>query len=253
MFVRAAEFTRALFVASVILIASAVAAQSYLPAYRVGEGRNKTWDEIPSPRQTSSPIDYVTPPSQPENYEASWLPPDIPRLERRLGPDAAQLQQYFQSILAAKDDKAVKAAGWRLDMPDAEGWFCAQFGAELGSALAEEYNAVRRSLGNDFVNLVKGLRGRKQTSVRVILVRTARDPDANEVQRRALQLMKQPTSLYEVRFGRPGVPGGHVIHSFAYIDGMFRYLGKMQAVMNAPAPSNTPAPEVLPDPFAPTM
>jgi hypothetical protein len=206
-------------------------AQSWTPVDRLGVGQVKHWDDI---RNTSSPaevLDSISKPTEtPSSLPSAAVSSNSPFYERRMLPEASALKVFFDQLLAEKDDRVVKTAGLRLQLPDSVKWFTEVFGADAAVPLEKEYSSLRAGWVKQFGSLLKGVRGRGQTSVAVQLVRGANDPDASPAQRQVLAAMKQSEPLYTLRFINPATREQYVMYSFAYVDGAFRYVGKLNAL-----------------------
>lgn len=236
-------------VALFVCAAATCGAQSWTRADQIGVGRVKHWDDIPtqtsSPQQILDSLDHSEPaaPSGPAGPATSGAFA-VPFYERRMLPETGALKSYFEELLTSKDEKIIKAASIRLQLPDSATWFSETFGSAAGAELEQEYSKLRAGWTTQFVPLIKGLRGRGQTAVTVTVVRGAGDPDASPDQRQVLAGMQRPTSLYTVRFYNPATRDQYVMHSFAYVDGAFRYVGKMKSL--GAMQSQEPQPDMQP-------
>jgi hypothetical protein len=231
----------------VTMLVMAGHAQSWRHADDVGKGV-KHWDDIPTPTSSSAEIlnslspreSLPSPPPEAPGPTGAWY-------ERRMLPESGALKSYFEQLVASTDEKVVKSAGLRLQLPDSEAWFTQTFGSGAAGPLEAEYSALRANWTKQFSELLQGLRGRKQTAVAVQVVRGPSDTDATADMRQAFAAMQVPTALYTVRFINPTTRQVYSMHSFAYVDGAFRYVGKLRAITGgqreeqaAPAQSNAP-------------
>lgn len=212
-----------------LFVSSACFAQSWTRADQIGVGRVKHWDDIKNTSTSAQLLESISP-SEPAAPAPAAAGSTAPFFERRQLPDAGALKDWFQQVLATKDDKVCKAAGLRLQLPDSGKWFSDTFGSETAVGLEREYGALRAGWTKQFDSLLKGLRGRGETVVAVQVIRGAGDPDATPGQRQALAAMQQPTSLYTVRFINPQTRDQYIMHSFAYVDGAFRFVGRLSAL-----------------------
>jgi hypothetical protein len=244
---------KALLTFIVYALCATCCAQSWIPADRLGVGRIKSWDDIPS--QTSSPQQILGMVATPVTSYSAPGASNAPFYERRMMPETSALKAYFEQMLAEKDERVLKTASLRLQIPNSTAWFREVFGPELGSTLDNEYSQLRSGWTRQFLPLLKGLRERGQTVVAVQVIRSPSDPEAIDAQRQALSNMQRPTSLYTARFINPATRDEYVMYSFAYVDGAFRFLGRMQqspAPQAADAQSRASEPEVVLTP-APTV
>ncbi len=138
------------------------------------------------------------------------------------------LKQLATDSSAASGDDA-KKMGEALALPEPDKWYTATFGPELGPKLASDY-AVEKvklsSIGSFFI-LAKA-KGRSE-----ILIEKHTSPDddgENGLQEAAIRAMKAPVPIYTINAVEPGKTIGQSLWSFAYVDGAFRYIGKMKPV-----------------------
>ena len=213
-----------------------VKAQSYKKSQDLGPVKYKSWDDVPSPRSssTSSALSLIYDPNPDPSLLSSSTnhsSQDIAPLLRRRRPEVQELQSLFEEILAEPSADLIKKAGVQLELPDHERWFADQFGAERGTALSEEYKGVRRYLTLEFSKLITQLHSTGQTKVAAYLARSGSDAEANAAQKTAFQVMQRPAGLYSLRIYKPGaLAGGLQMYSFVYVDGAFRFVGKMQSI-----------------------
>jgi hypothetical protein len=137
------------------------------------------------------------------------------------------LKQLATDLSAASGSDATKM-GEALAIPEPDKWFAATFGPEMGPKLATEYAGEKAKLSSigTFFTLAK-VKGRTE-----ILVEEHKGPDddgENGLQEAAIRAMKTPITIYTINCVEPGKTIGASLWSFAYVDGKFRYLGKMKA------------------------
>ncbi|MGI8905456.1 MAG: hypothetical protein ACR2IE_03075 [Candidatus Sumerlaeaceae bacterium] len=220
-----------------VLSCGVCAAQSWSRADRVGQGKVKHWDDIPT--QTSTSAEILNSISKPDDTPVA--PPrtssgsSAPFYDRRVLPESSALKSYFEQVLALSDEKVIKSAGLRLQLPDSVKWFTELYGTEAAVNLEKEYSALRAGWVKQFSTLLKGLRERKQNAVAVQVIQGPDDPDATPALRQAFAAMQHPSPLYTVRFINSATGEQYVMHSFAYVDGAFRYVGKLSALSAPPA------------------
>lgn len=143
------------------------------------------------------------------------------------------LKSIFDELLNAetrKDKAAIAKAGQQFVLPSPETWFASMYGYAPCAGLTKEYQTVQKMLETEFPKLIKTLWEHGQTQVSVIAVRSPSDAGATPAQKRALEGMRQPVALYTVRFWKPGDKQAFNVYSFVYVDGTFRFAGKMQAL-----------------------
>jgi hypothetical protein len=137
------------------------------------------------------------------------------------------LKQLNVDLMAASDSDAVKL-GEALALPEPDKWFTQRFGTELGQKLASEYAENRGELSKLKEFWAKA-KAKNRTEIIVEEHKSADDEGLNALQEAALRAMKPPMTLYTVKMVEPGQALGTSLRSFVYIDGKFRYLGKMKA------------------------
>jgi len=135
---------------------------------------------------------------------------------------------------ATKDGDKKKGAelAKALSLPKHEAWFQEIFGEEKGTKLAADYGKQLPKLEGDIGQLFAKAVKAEQSEFQVLRFEKAPDPKAVGAQNDALAAMKKPVPLYSVRFVKPGEKLGVHIYSFAYADGGFRLVGKLQGLRN---------------------
>ncbi len=151
----------------------------------------------------------------------------------------AGFQAFADDFVAAarRDDGAlVTALARSATLPDPAGWYTATFGAETGARLADEYTQsgvakfpdgaakVMRHLVTDA--------GRTKVETRRVV--DAKDDRATGFQALAIGAMTKPVPLYAMRFQRPDGSKVYSLWSFAYVDGGYRFVGKLKKADAAP-------------------
>ena len=140
------------------------------------------------------------------------------------------LEQEFKDILAASaahDAQKVLAMTRSLVLKDPQAWFKDVFGEEKGTKLATAYQKESTGFPEALARLFLSLRDPKELSISITRVESTDDPNAKGVQLFALNAMQNPTPLYAVKLTKPGTSAKIEIWSLAYVDGSFRWLGKM--------------------------
>ncbi len=149
------------------------------------------------------------------------------------GESPEALQKTFEKLLTAakaKNEPTGKAVTQGFVLPKSEAAFSRIFGEEKGAVLAAEYADNVEEWLATLERKVWAAVEEGQTQVKVDRF-DAPDPErATPLQNKALAAMKQKVPLYSVRLLRPGEETGLHLYSFAYLDGGFRYLGKMQPI-----------------------
>lgn len=213
------------------VVCSTALSQSSFPADRVGRRGVRSWDDIPAPRSSRQNTTDTATGTPPQALSSAQYPLwHVPSHERRLLPETSALKSHLERLLETKDASVIRSAGAHLILPDPSRFFSETFGPDAGVVLCAEYAEVQQLLQKEFETLLKGLRGRKQTTARVVILRSASDPDANALQRAAMSAMIRPVSLYSVQFFNPKTRNAYNMYSFAYVDGSFRFIGRMQAL-----------------------
>ena len=148
----------------------------------------------------------------------------------RAGPDLAALE-----ALVGRLTEAAKVSDWKtfaleakqLRLDDHEAWFTRVFGPTSGKRVAAEY--VQRSKGL-IVELRHTFEALFAEGGGPFEVYEAAAYQATGLQRRARFAMQVEVPLYTLRWPRAGV----TVWSFAYIEGQWRWLGKLQALPREP-------------------
>jgi hypothetical protein len=150
-------------------------------------------------------------------------------------PDGEQgLKQLATDLSAAEGDEAQKL-GKNLALPDAKKFFTTTFGPELGDQLATEYAADVPKLGT-ISGFFKAGQAKGRTEILIEKHASADDENANSLQEAAIRAMKAPIPIYTINVVEPGKTIGSSLWSFAYVDGSFRYLGKLKATKPGASP-----------------
>jgi hypothetical protein len=154
-----------------------------------------------------------------------------PQAPAAAGGSAEDLKKLMQEMLTAAkaaDATKVQTMANALVLPSHEAWFKQVFGDEKGAALAADYGPhtaeFAEQLGGFFAKLVE--QGR--TEVHTVLIDKSDSADATGLQSTAIAAMKQPMALYTAEFVVPGDKDGTTLWSFVYVDGAFRFVGKLR-------------------------
>lgn len=138
------------------------------------------------------------------------------------------LKQLATDLSAAEGDDAEKM-GKELALPEPEKFFTATFGPEVGPQLASEYSTDVPKLPT-IHTFFKAGKAKGRTELLIEKHVSADDENANGLQEAAIRAMKTPIPIYTINVVEPGKTIGSSLWSFAYVDGSFRYLGKLKAV-----------------------
>lgn len=144
--------------------------------------------------------------------------------------DLPALEALVESML----DKA-KASDWKglaklvipLRLKDPKALFERVFPPESAKLVVEEYAATSKSMVVDFRKTFSALLAEGAGPYSCFEARGSR---AVGLQRRARFAMQSELPLYTVRFERAGVQ----LWSFAYVEGTWRYVGRLQALPREP-------------------
>lgn len=145
--------------------------------------------------------------------------------EEPVAPLQAKLQKAVEAA-QKKDEMALSGICKELTLPDPDVWFASEFGDEDGAKIASAYTDM--NVATSMSGLFQNIAQKGQTEIKITVVKTKDDPEANGNQREALAKMKNPVVLYSARFVVPGEPSGMHVYSFAEINGAFRFIGKMK-------------------------
>lgn len=144
------------------------------------------------------------------------------------------LKQLATDLGSASDGDAEKL-GKDLALPDATKFFTTTFGAENASKLASDYATDVPKLGT-IGGFFKAAKAKGKTELIIEKHVSADDDNANSLQEAAIRAMKTPVPIYTINCVEPGKTIGSSLWSFAYVDGKFRYLGKMKPLKPGASP-----------------
>ena len=150
-------------------------------------------------------------------------PPKYPE-----SPDGLEklANDMLAAVKAANKEKAADLAK-SMVLPNHEAWFVKTFGEAKGKELAEVYGKQAATLDKDMVGLIDEQLQKNRTDVKAYKLESADDKNATGAQSAAITAMKEKVPLYGFRLVEPGKTSGMHIWSFVYVDGAFRYAGKM--------------------------
>lgn len=151
----------------------------------------------------------------------------LPALQAEESDEAKVTAKMKEAYAAAekKDEGELKRIAEGLKLPQPDVWFASQFGDEKGAKIASSY--MDMNVDTAFPGLILQIAGKGQSNVQVTAIAGKDDPNAVGNQKDALTEMKNPLTLYSVRFIKPGDEKGFHLYSLAVIDGQVRFLGKM--------------------------
>jgi hypothetical protein len=109
-------------------------------------------------------------------------------------------------------------------------WFSATFGPDDGVPAAQDYAELSGSFIAQVTNIFHEVVKKGQTLLQITALDDPNSHEATGLQAAALSAARDSLRLYSVRFLSPGKKHGFHLWSFAYVDGGFRLLGKMQAL-----------------------
>ena len=143
------------------------------------------------------------------------------------------LKRLMSDILTAtKAGDKEKAASLvkGLMLTDHSAWFKETFGDATGAKLSDDYAKFLGEFEPSASQLFAQMVEKGQSNIQINRFEKAGDPKATGLQNDALKAMKSPTPLYSVRFIKPGEDAGMHLWSFVFVDGGFRFIGKMNGV-----------------------
>lgn len=147
------------------------------------------------------------------------------------------LRDQFAALLEsvkAKNQQKAEAQAREFILTNHREWFIKAFGAEDGKRAGDEYEqtvlAKKPEVG--FVMEMEERLRRNQTQITAWKIDNPADNNATGIQKRILEKLKAPTSIYAVRFAAPGQNIGFRMDSFVFVDGKFRLIGRVRALGN---------------------
>lgn len=107
-------------------------------------------------------------------------------------------------------------------------WLWKTFGREYGSAVSKDFKEAFR--GKSFYNImyetISSIVNRGNTKVKVRKF-TGPSKEAVGIQNNLMEKMINPVPIYSVRLVKPGKKLGNHMYNFVFVDGHFRFMGKM--------------------------
>ena len=158
------------------------------------------------------------------------LAPQGEEATRAPSADLAALEAFVTEL-----SEAAKAADWKafalkakqLRLDDHEAWFARVFGKSSGKLVSAEYAKRSKGMIVELRHTFEALFAEGGGPFEVFEAAAYR---ATGLQRRATFAMQVDVPLYTLRWPRAGV----TVWSFAYIEGQWRWLGKLQALPREP-------------------
>lgn len=165
--------------------------------------------------------------------------PDSPKGLEKLIKDMLKLQKDG-------DTKDLAPYVHALVLPNPDSWFRATFGDRIGATLTDSYDRTRMDIPLSFPDTLSQLLAKHLTSPQAVSFTDSCNPKASPTEYPVLILRQDSQPLYDVRFvnGRTMM----MISYFAYVDGLFRYLGHFQVRGSWPIIKSQPsAPSKAPE------
>lgn len=150
-------------------------------------------------------------------------------------PESEEGLKQLATDLSAASDSDGEKMGKDLALPDPNAFFTKTFGAENASKLAADYATDVPKLGT-IGSFFKAAQAKGKTQILIERHTSPDDDNANSLQEAAIRAMKSPTAIYTINCVEPGKTIGSSLWSFAYVDGKFRYLGKLKALKPGASP-----------------
>lgn len=150
-------------------------------------------------------------------------------------PDSTDGLKQLATDLRSADAAEGAKIGKDLALPDPSAFFSVTFGAEHAAKLASDYavDVPKLPTINGFFKMAES---NGKTELLIERHTSPDDDEANALQESALRAMKTPVALYTINCVEPGKTIGSSLWSFAYVDGKFRYLGKLKALKPGASP-----------------
>ena len=125
--------------------------------------------------------------------------------------DAKDLAPYLQSLV----------------LPNADAWFRATFGDQIGAQLGDSYN--RMNLPLSFPDTLGQLQAHRTTKLAAILFTDSCNPEATDAEYPVLMSRTHQQPLYVIHASSNSQLA--ILQYFAYVEGGFRYLSNFQMKM----------------------
>jgi hypothetical protein len=148
----------------------------------------------------------------------------------------AGLEEQIGDIVTTAADGPSDLLTYRVQqlvIPSYGNYFSHVFGFKHYKPVADEYSQLSKDTA-PLAQLFVKLADRKQTEITVVELKDENYADVRGLQRRAFLAMHHPQTLYTVKLTREGEDAGQSLWSFVYVDGAFRFAGKMRALTKVP-------------------
>jgi hypothetical protein len=124
----------------------------------------------------------------------------------------------------AKDQQKLEKLCGSLALQDPGAFFKKHFG-DKGAAVAEGYDKMKAEMGKGLAKEFTKCAEKGRTEV---TIRKAEGDQATGAQKSATEAMKEKITLWTISLAEPGQKLGTTYWSFAYVDGGWKFLGKMR-------------------------
>ncbi|HTV57287.1 MAG TPA: energy transducer TonB [Verrucomicrobiae bacterium] len=146
---------------------------------------------------------------------------DIPQY-----PDtAAGLEDLIEEMMRlqeSRDSKTLQIYAKSLELPNADAWFEAAFGANWGPEMAQATSPYRDRTERDAIAMIESMRKEGLTGVTAAKFTASCNFDATPDEYPILLLRQNQETFYDVRFN--STTGESIWGFFVYADGGFRYI-----------------------------
>ncbi len=174
--------------------------------------------------------------------------PGCGRVDMSAYPDSTDgLVKLMTDMAAAKEnDRKFTSYTNALILPAHDAWFKKAFGDSYHAVNAsDEYAQSLLVWTTPLKMFFEEVAQKGRTEIRAVRIADTADENANTYQRLTLMRMssnKFAIPLYTAEFVKPGSESGSTLWSFAYVDGQFRFLGKIRSMV--PERERTPLKEL---------
>lgn len=158
----------------------------------------------------------------------------LPGASKSYPESEAGLKQLATDLAAASDSDAAKM-GRGLALEDPGAFFTATFGAENAAKVSADYSAEVPKLGT-IGGFFKAAQLKGKTEILIEKHTSPDDDESNALQEAAIRAMQKPIPIYTINCVEPGKTIGSSLWSFAYVDGKFRYIGKLKGLKPGASP-----------------
>ncbi|MEZ0227300.1 MAG: hypothetical protein ACAI25_01640 [Planctomycetota bacterium] len=124
----------------------------------------------------------------------------------------------------AKDKDKLDKLAASLVLADPDAYFKKLF-AEKGAPVAEGYTKHKDEIAKELPKLFNQAVEKNRTAIKII---KAEGGEATGAQKSATEAMKEKVTLWTVGLGEEGKGAGLKLWSFAYVDGAWKFIGKLR-------------------------